>query len=1060
LDSRGRKVNIWKCSKETFIGVLRSRTYWYKRLPKSGREKVKLLARDSRGRRKLKDYMDTADGVLLSTIFGFPEMFEKEGYTLSDRIVNSVLMNCFHDYYSFQKKVKSLRKIIRKNFMCGTEIPLDRNEIRSISYWSKPIQILNMKRSQNSKSWMFRVAVMTQTRATGLASSRLMNESVDEFLRDVQVPISFEPNTLLTSCIEKVTDYVASQISLGTNPQFRISMSTSACHESSRKNEGKFGYLKGIVRKEGIKIPPLMEGTPGTLGNPLFSQAISKIACGDSGMKKVNVTAIRENGKARVVTCGSFWKETALQPFSHMTIQAIKKFKNLRSGLQAGRLGWRFIEKIQEVPGDLDGYNWVFDPKIQKYAFSTDWSKATDGPSPEMGRAVIGGLLKKTGLGPTTDLIMDAWVGNKQLYYRGKHVGTQKRGIMMGDPLTKTCLSLAHPICDLYARRKTGAKAIEEGNGDDTTVICSDPAYAEAHAEAAQMLGYSISEDDTMVTRRWGTYCEEYWYIPTSSVNTCRWGTKFRNSLLLPYLDVPKLRTMISTEKDRPDFSSDPRGKVTLLGHDEEYLDYSDPSPLRDIYAIASAFQDVALAAIDQKVPLYLPRQVNGVGKPPPFWSKTSWMNIMSNCTPWHRKYYLTVMDELNRGTGGISEIRGALREQLHFDKEMLVEIYSIPRDNPIFKYLQVESQDWDKYPEGTLDKLIGLGLLVRESKIAKYYLMDQRLRSLEQDLKQDLFEVVKSKMKDYPDISQDNQESIIDDFVETFRDQPFRLHSQRRENLFSWKALEALDHGSALSVTEFDYDFLNKFKKRAPPFTRYEANGETLWQWFEGYKWQLETYGPQKSKRMFVPPRDILEDDPLIFLEVENSSKDVQLIITDDMKLLRSLQRRFQGRIFARMSAQSYLRSHLAMRKEGLMKTHEDLDPFVKAAQLSKFSEQSTLEVQNEYIWDVEIERLFGAKMNCPDLTVKVHRDYGSIEAIENRYVRSEETGCLYQTIGIPWTSNISASNLEKKPLTGFLSGEIAKSMWDMNLPRSIMTEEGYRSLRLLVNDIKSSTE
>jgi hypothetical protein len=111
-DSRGNKINVWKCSQETFTGLLRTSTYWYKRLPQSSRNRVKTLSGNSNGRRKLKDVLDTCDGVLTSLIFSFPEMFVTEGYALSDRITNCIINQCFHNYDRFQKKLKLLRKTV------------------------------------------------------------------------------------------------------------------------------------------------------------------------------------------------------------------------------------------------------------------------------------------------------------------------------------------------------------------------------------------------------------------------------------------------------------------------------------------------------------------------------------------------------------------------------------------------------------------------------------------------------------------------------------------------------------------------------------------------------------------------------------------------------------------------------------------------------------------------------------------------------------------------------------------------------------------------------------
>jgi len=345
VDSRGYKVNIWKCSKETFIGLVRHDTYWYKRLPKASRNRVKKLAGDSKGRRKLKDVLDTCDGVMGSLLFSFPELFLAEGYKLSDRIFNSIINSCFHNYDRFQKKLKELRKLVKFHALTKTEIDIDYCGLRDMSWCILPLKIFNTMCKRSSKEKMFRVAMFCQTRATGLAGQGQIKESIDEFISEVTKEKDFRPNKLLLRCIDAVTDKMANEVYIGRNAEFKVSMSTSACTESGKRNEGKFGYLKEIVRDAEISIPPLRAGIPGTLGNFLWRESVQKLKYDRDSVMKTNIAAIRENGKSRIVTSGSFWKDAALQPFSHITLHLAKIFKNLRSGLQAGRLGWRYIQK-------------------------------------------------------------------------------------------------------------------------------------------------------------------------------------------------------------------------------------------------------------------------------------------------------------------------------------------------------------------------------------------------------------------------------------------------------------------------------------------------------------------------------------------------------------------------------------------------------------------------------------------------------------------------------------------------------------------------------------------
>jgi hypothetical protein len=1026
LKCNGRKTNIWKCSKETFMGILKTRTYWYNRLPRQARERVKLYARDGHGRRKIKDLLDTADGVQVSLLLAFPELYEREGYALADRIANSVITNCLFNYDKFQRDLKELRKTVKYCALSKIKIStkIDINRWRHFSYMARPLQIFDEYSERSSKEKMFRVACFVQTRATGLAGKGMMRDTINEFLQKTAEPIKFEPDEMLKRCVRAVCQRLANAVNVGRNPEFKVSMSTSACTESSRRNEGKFGYMKKLVRSAGLQIPPLSQGIPGTIGNWVWDRAARLVEDPETreDVLRVNVVAVRENGKSRVVTSGSFWKDAALQPFSHITIHLIKQFPNLRSGLQAGRLGWRAIEKINYEAGDVNGTNWVFNsPKV--YMYTTDWKNATDGPSQDSAGVTLA-LLEECGLDERTlNVIKLYWCSPKELYIGGKRVGTLRRGIPMGDPLTKTNLSLAHPICDLYAQMKTGALSIEEGNGDDTYAIVDDPSYAIEHARAAAMLGYEESPLDNVVTQDWGTYCEEWFHIPVEKINTCKWGTRFKNSKLLPYLDVPKIRTMIATAKDREDFSSDPKGKVTLLGHDAEYFNRFDPGPYSTIYSVCAAIQDVSLATVDQDVPLFLPRQINGIGRPPPDWNVDSWMAIMKHSRPWVAKYYLTVMHDINEGLDRLTGYRGAMKESNHFQKEMMVELFQIPEDDPIRDYIVVKEDEWNEYPEGVLLKLVTLGHLVPESKLSKYYLFQERISSLEQDLPEaDLFQTIKRKMVEYPtiDVEGDDARDIVERFSEDYRDQPYQLNIGRTENLYHSYCIEKLAEGDPLRV-QHDFPLIKKFRKRERPCTKYEEDGLLLYKWFmDASRARLD------GKPMGLPPQDVIEDDPIIIRTIAEGGDDVFVIATDDVKLYRLAVNKFPDTWVFRISVVHYLQTNT----------------WSASQQGMDYDENLTMSFRTEY------PKFQG--------TVKCLVDKGSVESWIAKYNPDpDSTGCYWETVGIPWRKDIKKRNMERRPRGSFIKTPKIASFSELRIPRSLYDFRTHKLFKGSVSNV-----
>jgi hypothetical protein len=994
-----RRINFWKCSWRDAKACIRA-TYWLKRLPKSGRNKALKLCCDPKSRRKLKDIMDTCDGVLLSLLFSFPEMFLREGYALSDRIISSVMMNCFHNYSSFQKRLKELRKNIKFHGLNG--LVMDRSLYdRQLSYFDVCIDILNRMSKSTSKEKFFRLACICQTRATGLAGADQMKETVEEFISLVTEEVEYNPNELLSQCIEDVTSALARQLNYGLNPNFRISMSTSACTESRKSNEGKFGFMKELVRQAGVVVPPLREGIPGTLGNWLWPESIALMDSCQPNLSRVNVVAIRENGKSRVVTTGSFWKEIALQPLSHLTLEIIKILPHLSSGLKAGRLGWRSIEKVRYDYNGISNLNWIFE--VPTWRYTTDWKNATDGPSPEMAWDLTGRLLKKIGIPEEYLLaIRRYWLGPKSLFVNNTFRGFLVRGIPMGDPLTKTNLNLAHPVADLYARRKTGARAKEEGNGDDVDVITDDPSYALAHAEAAEGLGYTKSPKDEALTRLWGTYCEEWSHIPIARWNTCGWASRSGKSQLMPYIDVPKIRTLIATEKDRQDFSSDPRGKVSLLGHDEEYARKMD-GPAEAIFSIASAFQDVSLATIQNRVPLFMPRQVGGVGKAPPHWSRQSWKFILQECRTWHRSYYLAAMRDYVDQTDFLISARGSRKESNHFDKEMMVEFFRIPEDDPITDYVGVDKEQQKLFPGNVLTKLVRLGYLITESEVAKYYLFQERLTELEQDTKRDLFETYKSIVMDST-FSPEEEDRILDGFLQ-YRDRPWLLKASRCEDLYVVDVIEALREGDPLRVT-VPMGFESKFGRLPRPSSGYEIHGRELYEWFVAYRDRVilgQTYPP--------PPTDILEDDPIILQECRAGGADVFIIVTDDKKLVRLCANQSESCI-GMMPCSDFM---------SLVGTNLEYSPSM---------------LRN---WESQMEQ------RLPGKTVLITVDSGSLDSFMESAGRNH-SGRVAQPLGVPWREDINLANVRYAPVSTRQGADrwfVPRTLGQMGYPRTCLYKD-----------------
>jgi len=500
-------------------------------------------------------------------------------------------------------------------------------------------------------------------------------------------------------------------------------------------------------------------------------------------------------------------------------------------------------------------------------------------------------------------------VGNKHLYYKGKYIGEMVNGIPMGDPLTKTNLSLVHPICSRYAKKRLGKRIVSlgVGNGDDGVQIAAGPLrteYFNHFLHAASMLGYDESIDDTFITKDWMVYCEEVFRFPIDRFHTVRNANRLKDSAISPYLDVPKGRLIVDTRKDRQDFSSDPKGKYTLLGKDLEYIHKDSGTGINFLFAVSSACQDICLGLRDRREPVYLPRQIFGVGKMVPKWNHVSWTNAIFSQKTWSRNITTQVIREyLGMVKPTLSEFRGVTGNQNHFDKESSTEILQIPEDDPINQWRVIRRSDWEKFPVGVLEKLTSTGRLVRETEVSKQYLFLKRLEELEQDLHVDLFEHFKTLSIELKEFTYEETLMLTHKFVSIFSSAPWRLRFIKTEDLYDARVVQILSDTNPLKVSIEGYKYPERFRKPPPADTPYQRDVNRLEEWFNN------NYEDILGGREYeLPPTNIVEDDPILILQAEASKADMVIVVTDDWKLCRLMANKITSKLIGNISIRNWL--------------------------------------------------------------------------------------------------------------------------------------------------------
>jgi hypothetical protein len=891
--------------------VLLRHTYWYRGLKKPVREKLyTLLAKGNNPMLKVKEMCNVVDGIVAGTILGFPEVIlEWNGtgldqiYNYTDKIHRCLFSQMIYNYDKVVKDMKRMKKYLMKCCFEKIEIDLNKQFIRDYPFLIPVCKRMNALVEGNSREKMFRFRMFCQTRASGLAGTGMIKEFHEKYVEMVQKVVPFQPTKKLLESIDEVID----QLIDGNKYNFRTSISTSACLENSKVKDGKFGYLREIAKEADLCLDEMYsdDSSGGEIGTALFNAALDMIRNEDPTIKKVNVTYLRGPAKVRGVTAGSFYIDCFLQPLSHLTIELAKKLPELSDSFQVGRLGWNHIEKVDNldaVRGEV-----IFSKVTRLLSF--DFKEATDHPPRLAAEAVVGRLLNRIKY-PYTAETLEAWLGDKDVYYNGVKVATAVNGIEMGKPLTKTNLSLVHPICVRYADKMSIKRVIHVtvGNGDDgSSLLGADELedileWTQNFLKAASMLGYEISEEDTFLTEDWGVYCEEIIRIPLSRFHITRTSCRLKDNNLCPYLDHPKLVTVIDVQKDRRDFSSDPKGKVTLLANDRDYVLNDKRKNVYQLFVVAGAIQDVCLNLRRQKIPIYLPKQIFGIGRI--IWEPIPWANAICSQNQFCISVtYRVIREKIGELPAVLTLLKGVLKGR-HFEQESFIEVMTIPEDDPVKTFVVIPGDKRKLFPVGVIQKLVGEKELISEREVAKAYLFRKRMQELEPNQPEvDLFEICRKAEIEYERPSKDELIRVCTRFVELYRQSPYTLNEEYVDDIYDPSVVKWLSERDPLRV-KIDWDFIKEFKKEKTYDTPYRRNVRNLMEWFTDNCHKIlmgESYDS--------PPVEILEDDPIIIRNIGlDKSDNNYVIVTNDAKLYRQCENMFVNRAFAMINMRNWL--------------------------------------------------------------------------------------------------------------------------------------------------------
>ncbi|QZE12026.1 MAG: RNA-dependent RNA polymerase [Sclerotinia sclerotiorum narnavirus 2] len=456
---------------------------------------------------RLLEVLKTVDGLFLQRFLSYPEevwnwekydLFVLQGISifLTDEFFDGEVTEfALSEQTTFYEDLKRSRKMFKqvihldepsRGFSAMDEAP------RWVSSFLRPAWSRAVKHDGFSRLYL--AGTLSQTRGSGTPPSLVVLRSKRKFLQSVQEQppkVTETQRALLHASLNNIIREVPDHIFTGLDTKARITVTGSACWEANRKEGGTAQAILSLMLKYDIMPVPIRCMDTGkvlewrnkdafeSIGTAIFYACLDEVLMtSPEELRKVYLTVVREPSKARVVTKGHAALKIVLDTISKICSWPLKKgFTSSASGMGKSHHGWNlFKDMTSEEMADLmfceDRTRRVedtFNDHIDRTQFwqdlwfsSTDFQEATDRLVHSIAQPIGSAWMKKCGIPPLLQgIVVGTCFQPRTVYFTAtgplKHIGlptggedenkiTLRRGVLMGDPLTKVVLHLVNII--------------------------------------------------------------------------------------------------------------------------------------------------------------------------------------------------------------------------------------------------------------------------------------------------------------------------------------------------------------------------------------------------------------------------------------------------------------------------------------------------------------------------------------------------------------------------------------------------------------------------------------
>jgi len=342
--------------------------------------------------------------------------------------------------------------------------------------------------------------ILSQTRGCGTPPPLVVLQSKRKFILTVSSeppPETATQRSLRRMAVEEVIKDLPIAAVTGLATKSRVTITSAACWEKTRKEGGTTEQIKEMIGNvdpmSQIPVRNLDTGSVeawkfqddfDTIGELIFWVCLDRVLhTPPVELRKAFLTVVKEPGKARSVTKARACLKIVLDLVSKLCSEPLAKgIRSSQSGMSASNHGWNFfnsftneLEKnevfslLSREETSFEGYVERTDTFEDLFVSSTDYSEATDLLQHTVGRDLGIPWMTKCGIPKVLQgIVVETCYKPRQIYFKATglladlgdptdakdiRVVTLRRGVLMGDPLTKPVLHLVN-VCDRLLQKR------------------------------------------------------------------------------------------------------------------------------------------------------------------------------------------------------------------------------------------------------------------------------------------------------------------------------------------------------------------------------------------------------------------------------------------------------------------------------------------------------------------------------------------------------------------------------------------------------------------------------